>query len=137
MDRRAKIAATERAGELLRRIMQLEDRREPLLSAYAKRSTAVLDGCGRHVLIVASLPNSNRSEAEHLRLERECEAIEAALRAYDRLTDRYEQAAARIERQLAKLLEELWLALRPIGARERGRLVAAFNFWLQKNESED
>jgi len=134
MDRRARLAATERAEGILGQIMKLADRREPLLNAYAKRQTALMDRCGKHVLIVASLRDSYTGEAAKLRLERECEVAIAVLVTIGRLRERYEQEAARIESQLAKLLEELWPALRPIGARERGRLMANFNFWLQKTK---
>jgi hypothetical protein len=132
--RRAKIAAGEQAAELLGQIMELEERAERLQGIYAKRSMAALDECGKHVEIIATLPHSNTSETVNRRKQRTSEAVEAALVAFDRLTERWERTSARINSQIAHLLAELRPALRCTEARERGRLVARFSFWLQKTK---
>jgi hypothetical protein len=134
MDRRVRLAATELAEEIMKKLMELADRREPLFREYAKRNAALMDKCERHVEIIASLHNSETSEAVILRKQRECEAVVAVLDACARLTDRYNLEVERIESRLAALLEELWPALRHIGARERGRLMRTFCFWLQKTK---
>jgi len=134
VDRRAKMAATERAAELMKQIMEVADRREPLFNAYAKRHTVLMDECERHVQIVVSLPDSRSSEAAKLLKQRECEAVVALLDASGRLTDRYNLEVEQIESRLAGLLEELRPALRIAGARERARLVATFCFWLKKTQ---
>jgi hypothetical protein len=132
VNRRAKIAATNRAAELLREITELEERMEQLRSAVAKRHAALMREFDRHALIVESLPHSNTSEDAKSRLHREIKAAEAVMLAAIRLIDRFEASAARRDAQAARLLQELWPVLRVVGARERGRLVASFSLWQQK-----
>jgi hypothetical protein len=132
VDRPAKIAATNRAAELLREITELEERMEQLRSAVAKRHDALMREFDKHALIVESLPHSNTSEDAKSQLHREIKAAEAVMLAAIRLVGRFESAAAWRDAQAARLLEELWPVLRVIGARERGRVMASFSFWLEK-----
>jgi hypothetical protein len=134
LNRRTKIAARKRAAEIVGELIALQDRAERLQGTYAKRSMTALDECGRHVEIIATLPHSNTSEAVNRRKQRASEAVEAALVAFDRLTERCERTSARINSRIAHLLEELRPALRGTETRERARLVATFSFWLQKTK---
>ncbi len=132
VDRRTRISATRRAAELLREIMELEERVAQRRTAVTKRHAALIREFDRHALIIESLPHPNTSEDAKSRLHREIKAAEAVMLAAIRLTDRFEAAAARRDAQAARLLEELWPVLRVIGARERGRLMASFSLWLEK-----
>jgi len=127
VDRRAKIAAAERAAGLLKQIMELEERVGRRWTAVAKRHAALMREFDRHAQIVESLP---------LPTENEVKAAMAVMRAATRLIDRFEIDRARVGGREAKLLEELRPLWRLIEARERARLAANFCFWLRKNERE-
>src|SRR5258708_23346441 len=101
VDRRAKIAATNRAAEVFRQITELEERMEQLRSAVAKRHAALMREFDRHALTVESLRHTNTSEDEKRRLYREIKAAEAVMLFAIRLTDRFESAAGRRDAQAA------------------------------------
>jgi hypothetical protein len=121
--RRAKIAATKRAEEIFTQLMRLADRNERLFSTYAKRLTRAMGECEKQVDALVALPGSTSAAAD---------VIESAFRTYDSLANRWQTGCARNNAKIAVLLDKLWPVLRLIGARERGRLVASFQFWLQK-----
>jgi hypothetical protein len=117
-----KIAARKRAAEILRQIIELEERAERRWSVFTKRHAVLMREFDRHARIEeALLPTAS-----------EIEAALAAMDTASRLIDRLESARARINGQVAKLLEELRPLWGFIEARERARLVANFGFWMEK-----
>jgi hypothetical protein len=102
--------------------MELEERWERRQRAIFKRHAALMREFDRHA----------RIEEECLPKACEVKAALAAMVAAGRLVERFERERARINGQVAKLLEELRPVLRITEARERARLVASFSFWLEK-----
>ena len=126
-DRRARIAAAKRAAELLRQLMDLEERVERRWGTVAKRHAALMREFDRHARLEESaLPNAS-----------EIKAAMAVMFAAKRLIDRFELGLARVHAQQARLLEELRQAWRITEARERSRQVATFSFWLEKMKGEN
>ena len=124
VDRRAKVEATKRVAEILRQLIELQERAEKRQSAVTKRHAALMGEFERHARLEESaLPNAS-----------EIKAAMAVMFAARRLVERFELELARIHGQQAKLLEELRQAWRVTDARERSRQVATFSFWLKKNE---
>ena len=122
MTRRASIDAAKLAAELLRQIMELEERRGKRQRVFEKRHAALMRAFNRHARLEESaVPNAS-----------EIKAALAAMDAATRVITRFETEVGRINGQQAKLLEELGRVWRIAEARERARQVATFSFWLEK-----
>jgi hypothetical protein len=134
---RARLAALKLAEELFRQVTEVEEQMQRAGEAVTRRHAALMRKFDRHTRIADSLPCTDaRMESAKRRRHREIKAAVAAMLAARHLTDQFSLEMERIGGRAAKLLRELRPVLKIIGARERARLVANYQFWHHKMKGE-